>query len=126
MRRGVTRAGLGNNPRPRELLRQRSHDRLREWSAKGTAALSNREQLSGRLDRDPWRVSVLFLWSCDLFRIELRQGKVRRISIPRTPLNRDGSRRLVHSPTTAGVSSSTAGISSSSTEVSSAEESFSV
>src|ERR671913_160180 len=88
MRRGVTRAGLGNNPRPRELLRQRPHERLRGWSAKGAAALSNREQLSGRLDRDPWGVSVLFLWSCELFRIELRHCEVRRMPIPRTPVNK--------------------------------------
>jgi hypothetical protein len=89
MRTGVTRVGLGDNPRPRELLRQRSHDRLRKWSAEGAAALSNREQLSGSLDRDPWRVSVLFLWSCELFRIELRQCEVRRIPIPRTRVNKD-------------------------------------
>jgi hypothetical protein len=88
MRTGVTRVGLGDNPRPRELLRQRSHERLREWSAKGAAALSNREQLSGRLDRDPWRVSVLFLWSCELFRIELRHCEVRRILLLGNSVNK--------------------------------------
>src|SRR5919107_399901 len=97
MRTGVTRVGLGDNPRPRELLRQRSHDRLSGRSAKGAAALSNREQPSGRLDRDPWRVSVLFLWPCELFRIELRRCEVRRIPLPRTPVNK-GIKRKGRSP----------------------------
>src|SRR5918997_4607929 len=92
MRTGVTRVGLGDNPRPRELLRQRSHDRLSGRSAKGAAALSNREQFSGRLDRDPWRVSVLFLWSCDLFRIELRKGEVRRTPLLGSSVNRPRDR----------------------------------
>src|SRR5919107_3397079 len=109
MRTGVTRVGLGNNPRPRELLRQRPHERLSGRSAKGAAALSSREQLSGRLDRDPWRVSVLFLWSCELFRIELRHFEVRRISILGTWVNRFLRRSYASSHSTVSSTSFASG-----------------